>query len=304
MQEWSLGGVIWPVIEAWWESYDGGRPARMRLRTPKLPNVVDLGEELRLEDEYGCHFLGYVFSVEDRGKDREIVAYDQMRYLMFKDTYLLEGKTADEILALLAKDMGLRLGQLDGTGVAMDLALVDKKLMDIVEQALAITREQSGREYVLWDDGGALRLTAAGALDSGILLSEDSALLDYARGESIDEDSYNRVKIAKKDKKKGERSVVVAEDGVSGGQWGVLQYYQRVDEKLSEGEMRAQARAILAAKNRSSHTLTLHSAGDARCRAGFGIAWTLDGETAEGRITWARHHWKGAEYTMALDVRV
>ena len=299
---WIIGGVRWPVMEARWQTDRAGKPAQMKLTIPKEQPRSEIGEPVRMEDGGESRFEGYVFSVEEGPTHREILAYDQKRYLMYRDTILIQGKTADQIVTMLAGDMGLTLGRVASTGVSMDLAIVDKKLIDIIEQALVITEEKSGRRFVLCDQGGKLCLVEEGDLRSGILLREESALMDYRAGESIDGDTYNVVKLAQKNRKKGVRTVCVVEDGASAARWGRLQYYGRMDEKMSEGEIRAQAAAILAQKNRAMHSLTLRSLGDTRCFAGAEIDWELDEQRDAGIIVHAVHHWKGARYTMTLDV--
>lgn len=299
---WTIGNQEWPIMEARWQSARAGKPAQMRLILPKKDPKPNVGDTLEMANRGDMRFAGFVFSVEEGPTHREVLAYDQRRYLMYRDTILIEGKTADEIITMLAKDMGLQLGTLAATAIPLDLAIEDKKLLDIIEQALALTEERGGKEYVLWDDKGKLSLSLASDLESGILLREDSALTDYRTAESIDEDSYNVIKLAKINKKKGIRSVCVVEDASTAAQWGRLQYYERIDEKLSEAEILAQANSLLAQKNRIRRTLTLHSLGDSRCQAGFGIDWELDGQQDGGAITNALHIWKGPRYTMTLDV--
>ena len=301
--QWTVGEVRWPVKEAWWQSDKAGKPAQMKIILPREKPRPVLGEPLRMEDATACRFAGYVFSIEEGPTHREVLAYDQKRYLMFRDTILVQNKTADQLLSMLARDMGLQLGQVASTGAPLDLAIIDKKLLDVMEQALAMTQEKNGRQYILWDDGGALCLSEAGTLQSSILLRQQSALTDYRTGENIDQDTYNVIKLAQNNRKKGVRTICVSKDENSAGHWGRLQYYARVDEKKGEGEVRAQAQTLLKQKNRPMRSLTLHALGDTRCRAGFAIDWELDGQRDTGIISRALHHWKGAQYTMTLDVQ-
>ncbi len=297
-----IGEAIWPAIEIRWITHRVGKPASLRAELPKLDAVPTMGQPVSLTNDEKTLFRGFLFEATHTPERRAIVAYDQLRYLMFKDSYLFEQKTADQIVALIAKDMGLSLGELAPTRQPVDLAIEDKKLIDIIDQALQMTFEQTGVRYTLWDEDGKLTLTERGSLDSHLLVGPDSLLTGYLQAESIDRDTYNRIKLAQKDRKKGLRTVVVDADGESAADWGTLQYYDRVDEKLTHAQVLAQARQILNEKNRSTHSLHISAVGHPALRAGVNLAAQLDGVPAAYVIERAVHTWQGPRYEMALDL--
>ena len=62
-------------------------------------------------------FKGYVFSAE-RSKNRRVkyTAYDQLRYLRAKASYTFVAMSLEDIIRQIAKDFGLRVGELANTG--------------------------------------------------------------------------------------------------------------------------------------------------------------------------------------------
>lgn len=103
-------------------------------------------------------FYGYIFS-KNRSKDGiiSITAYDQMRYLKNKDSYIYENKTAGELIRMIADDFGLETGTIEETGYRIaQRAEKDKTLFDIIQNAIDITAQSTGILYTLYDDFGKL----------------------------------------------------------------------------------------------------------------------------------------------------
>ena len=96
----------------------------------------------------------------------------------------------------------------------------------------------------------------------------------------------------------------MVQDGGASSKWGVLQYYQRVDEKLSEAEIKAQAAQLLQQKARQTRTLVVQGVGHPDCRAGVSLMLELSEVCSPCTITSARHQWSGDAYTMRLTLEV
>lgn len=298
----TIGDAVWPAIDIRWNTHRVGKPAELCADLPKVDAAPAMGEAISLACDGSILFRGYVFEASHTAERRRIVAYDQLRYLMFKDSYIFEQQTADAIIALIANDMGLACGSLAPTGFPLDFVIEDKKLIDIIDQALQMTFDQTGVRYTLYDDAGKLTLVERGSLDSGLLVGPDSLLTGYTQAVSIDRDTFNRIKLAQKDRKKGLRTIVVESDSASANTWGTLQYYDRVDEKLTTAQIQSQARQILAEKNRPTHSLTITAVGHTALRAGVNLAAQLDGEPDMFVIERACHVWSGPRYDMTLDL--
>ncbi|MBR6314742.1 MAG: CHAP domain-containing protein [Clostridia bacterium] len=230
----------------------------------------DEGDQVRFSVDGVPMFFGFVFEKSRTGledKKLNVTCYDQIFYLTKnKDTYVFENKTAADIIRMLAADFHLNLGTLTATPVNFESLVFDNKsLYDMISTALSATMQSTGLLYTLYDNAGRLTLSTTAEMTLPLLISEETAgNFDYKT--SIAEDTYNRIKLTYEDKKAGTRQIFFAEDPLKTAQWGVLQYY----EKLNDGTM-AQKRStsLLSMYDSKSRTLTLKNVlGDKRIHAG------------------------------------
>ena len=110
-----------------------------------------------------------------------------------------------------------------------------------------------------------LMLESIGNMKLGVLIDEDTAG-DYDYTSSIASQTYDKVKLTYENKDTGKREVYIAQDSSHINQWGVLQYYEKLD---SNGNAKAMADALLDLYNTKTRTLRLTDVlGDIRVRAG------------------------------------
>lgn len=87
--------------------------------------------------------------------------------------------------------------------------------------------------YVLYDDFGQICLKNLERMKVGLIIDEETAQnFDYQS--SIDTDTYNKVKLVYDNEKTGKREVYIAQDTSNMNKWGVLQYFDTIDEKQME----------------------------------------------------------------------
>lgn len=297
-----IGGTEIPASDIKLKS-ENGKASFLTARFPKGLYEAAEGEQIALYDGNELCFCGYIFTLGYDALYCEARAYDQIRYLMFKDSYVFKQKKVGEIVSSIAKDMGLVLGQIEQGTYAMELVVEDKKLLDTIHQAIGIEKENSGQELVLFDDGGKLCLGKKEGLVLDLVLDGESAVTGYEWQSSIDKDSFNRVKLAQKNKKKGLRTISVAQGG-SVSDWGTLQYYESVDEKLDEGQVKAMAQSILKQKNRAVESLVLEAVGQSACRAGYCVSLNLDEASGLANIEKAEQHWDENGHRMKLHLKM
>lgn len=83
---------------------------------------------------------------------------------------------------------------------------------------------------------------------------------------SIASQTYDKIKLSYENKDTGKREIFVAQDSSNINQWGVLQYYEKLD---STTNAKAMADALLSLYNTKTRTLKLQDVlGDIRVRAG------------------------------------
>lgn len=223
-------------------------------------------------------FCGYVFSRKWTGEGIiSVVAYDQLRYFKNRDTYVYSGKSASQVVKMIAGDFGLECGDIADTKYVIPYRVEDNEtLFDIVGNALDITLQNTGEMYVLYDDRGKITLKniADMAVRDGdkYLMPDESVMGDFEFSSSID-NTFNRVKLIREDKKSGRREVFTAKDEANIKAWGVLQYFGKV---TGDENGRAKAQSLLNLCNAKSRGLKLRNVlGDLRVRGGATVGVSL-----------------------------
>ncbi len=266
------------------------------------------GDFVRVKKDGLEVFYGYIFII-DGGRDEEIkiTAYDQIRYLMNTETYVFSNITATEVLKRIAKDFNLKLGPVADTAYKIATMSEDgQKLLDIICKAITITFANTGKDYCLYDRAGELCLVASDDFELDLVLGDGSLVYDFSVQQSIDSDTYNKIKLYKDNKETLKREVYVAQDSVNIKQWGMLMLYQSVDEKMNKGQIDELLEKLAFMKNRETKSLSIEALGDIRVRAGMRVQVSLEsyGVNQSLLIDQCTHKIDGADHTMSLDLRV
>lgn len=237
------------------------------------------GAAVRFKADGRGIFFGYVFT-EKREKEGalHITAYDGLRYLSNRETYIYENKTASQLVKMIAEDYGLKLGRVDNSKVVISSRIEENTtLFDMIENALELTLKGGGDRFVLFDDFGKLSLRNISSMYVGengsYLLIDEETGENFEYTQSIDSGTCNRVKLIYNNKKSGKREAYIAQDKSNIAKWGTLQYLG----SLSKGENgQLKAETLLKLYNRKSRKLKLTGVfGDARVRAGSIVAVRL-----------------------------
>lgn len=225
------------------------------------------------DDDNVGKFYGYVFKTSDsQTGTTDIVAYDQLRYLKSKETYVFTGKRADQIIQQIADDFGIKTGTLANTGYAIPSLVEDAKtLFDIALDALDHTLINAGKMFFLWDDFGSLTLSDVEKCKLDLFLGDESLTTSYTFTSDIDSETYNKIKLAKDNKTTGKRDVYVFQDSGNMKLWGVLQDYETVDESMNEAQIKARGDQMLALYNRPKKSFKMTAIADLSVRAGYAV---------------------------------
>lgn len=254
-----------PVI---WETHRKGTPGKLTFNVLKDEQLAFYeGDAVRFDYDGQKIFYGFIF-IKKRSNNRiiSVTAYDQLRYFKNKDTYTYKGKNAAQVLKMLITDFKLKAGVIDDTKHVLGARVEDnQELFTIMDNAMAITTKHTGKLYVLYDDYGKLSLRDVGTMKLDILIDEESGeSFEYTT--SIDENTYNKIRVYREDKKKGKREIFIAQDSKNINQWGMLQLTETLD-KGENGKVKADA--LLALYNRKSRKLHINKVlGDVRVRGG------------------------------------
>lgn len=301
--------VYQPIVtgEIQWQTERKGVQGSLTFKVVKDATLnFTEGDAVRLKVDGQKVFYGFVFQKKrDKQGIITVTAYDQLRYLKNKDTYVYSNKTASEVVQMLAKDFNLQCGTLEDTKFKIKSRVEDNQtLFDIIQNALDLTLTSKKEMYVLYDDFGKLTLKNIGNMKVGILIDEDTGEnFDYTS--SIDGETYNKIKLVYNNEKTGKREIYIAQDGSHINQWGVLQYFETIDEKVNG---RAKADALLSLYNQKTRNLTIKGAfGDVRVRAGTLVAVSLNlGDIIANSfllVEQAKHTFSESLHTMDLTLR-
>ena len=248
-------------------------------------------------------FYSFVFTKKrSREKTIDVVAYDQLRYLKNKDTLIDEGLKASDILKRLATDFRLNLGTVEDTGYTLETVVEENQtLFDMIQNALDETLRNTKQLFILYDDCGSLTLKNINSLKTDLLIDASTAE-DFDYSSSIDEQTYNKIKLAFNVEKTGKRELFVAQDGGNMNQWGVLQYFEQIQ---SETGAAAKANALLGLYNRKTRRLTVKNAfGRPDIRGGSAVMVSLNlGDIVANQflvVDRVTHTFRGNEHFMDL----
>lgn len=271
------------------------------------------GAVVRAMDGKQKIFYGYVFKT-GQGKDSIVTvkAYDQLRYLMFNDTFVIPAMTATKAIERIVKraSPNMKIGFLADTGYTVPgVAEDDKKAFDVVSKYLDSTLIATNRNFVLFDNFGELELRDIVNMklpDDEFYIGEDSLLYDYTYEKSIDDETYNRVKLVHDNEKTGKREVYIAQDSGNIAKWGSLQKFKKVDANMEAAQIQDLANKMIQLHNREIESLDLSCLGDWRVRAGRFIYFYIEklGISKYFMVDECQHDWNEGIHTMDLKVKV
>ncbi len=270
--------------------------------------LLEFTEGNAVRFKYGNNntFYGFVFT--KKRSDNSVItvtAYDQLRYFKNKDTYVYKNKSADEVVKMLANDFLLNVGTLEQTGYRIaNRSESNKTLFDIAQTAIDLTIQNRNEMYVLYDDFGKLCLKNIERMKLGIVIDEETGeSFDYSS--SIDNNTFNQIKLTYDNKDTGKREVYIAKDTSHINEWGVLQHYDTIDENTN-GQVKADA--LLKLYNQKTRKLEIKNAiGDIRVRGGSLVIVKMDlGDVKLQNfmlVEKAKHTFKNNEHLMNLTLR-
>lgn len=301
--------VFEPVVQdgVTWTTERKGAAGKLEFKVLK-DNIINFeeGNPVAFKVDNTNLFYGFVFKKKrDKEKIITTTAYDQLRYLKNKDTKTYTNKRADELVQMIANEYQLNTGVLENTGyVIAKKAESNQSLFDIILNALDETIRNRKEMYVLYDDYGKICLKNLERMKVGLVIDEETGE-NYDYESSIDSDTYNQIKLTHDNSDTGKREIYIARDSSNIEKWGVLQYFDTIDEKTNGA---VKARALLDLYNQKTRSLEIKNAlGDIRVRGGSLIIVNLDLGDIKLKnfmlVEKAKHTFKDGEHFMDLTLR-
>lgn len=292
-----------------WVTNRTGQPGKFTFTYLKDKDVTFTeGDVVRFSVDGQVQFYGWVFTrSETRWGEVSVTCYDRLRYLKANASYTFYSQSAGDILRQIAGDLQLDVGTVEDTGYKLpSLVEQDQTCLDILQTAIEQTLLNTGRVFVLYDDGQGLALQEAANMMSDVVIGDRSLLTDYTYTTDIDKQTYNSIKLVRPNEETGRADVYIQEDSGTIGQWGLLQLYQKVDGDANEAQIKAQASATLEYYNRVLKTLKISSLGVPGLHAGQMILVKADGMGDTGvsqyvMLERVSHRWENGVHTMDLE---
>lgn len=298
-----------PIIEdgVTWETERKGSPGKLTFTIIK-DNIISFqeGNHVMLKVDGENIFYGFVFKkTRDKNHNIKVTAYDQLRYLKNKDTMTYKNITASTLIKMIADDYKLQVGTIENTDyVIAERTEENSTLFDIILTALELTVTNKKTLYVLYDDYGKLTLKSLGNMKTTVLISEETGEnFDYTS--SIDDNTYNQIKIQYDNEETGKKETYIAKDSSHINDWGLLQYYDTVKNVENA---QAKVDALLDLYNAKTRNLKIKNAfGNKSVRAGKMVVVVLNlGDIEVGNyflVETCKHTFKNDEHFMDLTLR-
>lgn len=250
-------------------------------------------------------FYGFIFKVENSDGTKSVTAYDSLRYFKYKDTKIIKNTTLGKLVKSIVEDKNLRAGTIEDNGYILKDRIEDNKTyLDMIYDAISDNLLFTGYKYILYDNFGSICLREAEQLKLPLVIGDESLATGYSYEKSIDGETYNRIKLAQDNKNTGTRETYISQDSASMARWGVLQYYDKVDEDMNSAQIKEKADKLLKYYNREEETFNISSIGDYRVRGGSGIYVDISELNIKKwcMVKKATHTFGGKKHTMELEL--
>lgn len=261
-------------------------------------------------------FKGYVFK-KSRNQEVDtikVTAYDQLRYLKNKDFRVFEGVTSSQIFSQLCDAYALKYKIVDpSTFVCPPRSEDATSLYDMIKNALDATLAYNRQWFFIRDNYGVLEHKNILSCLMGVMLGDESGVTGFEYESSIDTDVYNQIKLYRDNKDSKKRDTFIVNDTVNGGEtlkrWGILQLYEKVDEKMNLAQIEDKALKMLSYYNSTRRTLKLNSLGVKEFYAGCLFKCQIKdlGDISMNSyllVTECSHKFKNNEHTMSLTTEI
>ena len=309
-------GIIWnePVTKVSYKTNRIGKAGEVEVTLiieDPLKYPIENGAVIRIEDGKYKVFYGYVFDVGlNDNSEVTVKAYDQLRYLMFNDTFVLKAMTAAAATKKIAGDAKLKLGTFEDSKYIVPARVEDdKQALDVIGTYLDSSLIANNILFVLRDDFGSLNLRRIESYyikPENWYLGDESLMFGFEYKKSIDSDTYNKIKLVKDDKEASKRKVFLAQDSKNIAKWGQLQYFKKVDDNMTDAQIKDLLNRLLLVKNKELKELTIKCLGNWSVKAGNMIHILIEkiGVNTIMLVEECSHEWSETVHTMNLKLKV
>lgn len=248
-------------------------------------------------------FYGYIFKIDDgNGPEIDCTAYDQLRYLKVKKSFVLNKKTAGRFIKEVCYMFKMKWGHIADTKYVIPLTSYSSQtFLDVFTDIMKQTFVGTNEYYIFRDEFGKVSLRNLKELELNLVIGDSSLCYDYSRSFSIDGETYNKITYLNEE---GER-IGEFDDLETQKKWGVLKKYEVLKEDIEPAQLEKIGKNILALYNKEEQTLDIKCIGDKRVRAGSSFYLDIgDKNINRNAIVKSVSHEFTPVHTMDLEVMI
>lgn len=269
------------------------------------------GDCVEFYDDGEPAFKGYVFTKTINEKNEiKTVIYDQLRYLKAKQSYAFKGESLKQIITIIANQFKLQVGEIEDIPYTTPYIYhEDESLFDIITYHINQAKLQLGTEINFFDNFGKLTVKRADNMISKYKIGIGSFASGYNYKTDIDSNTYNFIKLVQPNKSTGKADLYLAESEENIKRWGVLQYYEVMNENLNAAQIKEYLKLLFHYSNKVFRSLKLEAVGIPGLRAGNTIYIDIPtiGDISINKallIDSVTHKYKNSDHTMSLEMVV
>jgi hypothetical protein len=221
-------------------------------------------------------FRGIIFDTGfDSGGSTTLSAFDEAKYLTTnEDTRFLIKTTASAFISKLCKDFDIAVGTIANTGYTIDkLIFRGETLWDMIQKVLTKTRDETGRRYWVYVQGGKLNVVERKNQVVRWVLEDNVNIMDSSRRVNIEE-LRNQIKVTTgsiDDKKPKMPTSVIAKDDPSISRYGRMQLVDDMGDKMTTTRLNERAKILLKEKNKPRIDVDVTALGIAEVYSGKSV---------------------------------
>lgn len=252
------------------------KPGKLDIELKPLDSLdwIALGSLITVKVDSEQLFFGYIFKFDvNENRTCNITAYDQIRYLQYKDTLVTKKATASGIFSQVCDSFGLKYKVVAKSPHILAQRINDNKTYaDMIAYALDKTLIDTNLWYFIRDNWGTLEFLDLYNERTNVVIGDASLLSSFAYTTSIDTDTYNQIKLAKENKETKKREIYITKDSTTINRWGTLQFFETVQETMNDAQIRTRSAMLLEFYNKPKRTLKLGKCiGNFKIKAGRGF---------------------------------
>jgi len=238
------------------------------------------------------YFYGRVQEIEQANDGTRtgytLLAYDSLILLKAHESIAREDMTASQFFTSITTrfaDRGLRGVVREADAVTLDrYYFINESLYSMLLETLGAAHIAQNQQFMIRDNLGTLEFRSLLALRKPLILGDESFVDTYTYGVTINNQTYNVIRVIRDDEELGTRDVWQVYDSDNIRRWGHKQLVVEADADMTDGGIREKAMLHLRALNRSRRTLKLTAIGINGLQAGDGIRAQLDNANIDHNI--------------------